>query len=90
MAGEQSAQDGDATRSVAELSEASGPRRTPDESTAGLGSAAAPAASSSESDVPLLQPGETLVGRFAVVRFIAHGGMGAVYEASDSGDRARG
>jgi tRNA A-37 threonylcarbamoyl transferase component Bud32 len=91
MAAEQSMQDGDATRRVGELPEASGPRRTPDESTAGLASAlaTAPAVSSSESDVPLLQPGETLVGRFTVVCFIAHGGMGAVYEANDSVLRTR-
>ena len=89
MAGEQSAQDADATTQVGELSEASGPRRTPEESTAGLGSVARPATSSGEGDVPVLRPGETLVGRFTVVRFLAQGGMGAVYEADDSVLRTR-
>ena len=31
-----------------------------------------------------LAPGEQLAGRFIVVRFIARGGMGAVYEANDA------
>src|SRR5271154_7199019 len=35
-------------------------------------------------DFPLLVPGESLVGRFRIVRLIAKGGMGAVYEASDT------
>jgi serine/threonine protein kinase len=30
-----------------------------------------------------LLPGESLAGRFTIVRFIARGGMGAVYEAAD-------
>jgi serine/threonine protein kinase len=30
-----------------------------------------------------LRPGDVLVGRFAIVRFIARGGMGEVYEAED-------
>ena len=30
-----------------------------------------------------LQPGDRLVDRFVIVRFIARGGMGEVYEASD-------
>jgi serine/threonine protein kinase/tetratricopeptide (TPR) repeat protein len=34
-------------------------------------------------DLPRLAPGEHLAGRFNVLRFIARGGMGAVYEASD-------
>jgi tetratricopeptide (TPR) repeat protein len=32
---------------------------------------------------PMLPPQEVLAGRFRVVRFIAHGGMGRVYEAED-------
>ncbi|MGB7167530.1 MAG: hypothetical protein WBD32_00875, partial [Acidobacteriaceae bacterium] len=30
---------------------------------------------------PGLQPGQTLIGRFVIVRLIAKGGMGEVYEA---------
>ena len=30
-----------------------------------------------------LQPGDTLAGRFTIVRFVARGGMGEVYEAQD-------
>jgi TolB-like protein/tetratricopeptide (TPR) repeat protein/tRNA A-37 threonylcarbamoyl transferase component Bud32 len=36
-----------------------------------------------EADLPRLAPGEQLAGRFAVLRFVARGGMGAVYEAND-------
>src|SRR5262249_55521503 len=36
-----------------------------------------------DSDFPPLAPGELLAGRFSIVRFIARGGMGAVYEAED-------
>ena len=32
---------------------------------------------------PRLQPGQNLLGRFTVLRFIAAGGMGTVYEATD-------
>lgn len=34
-------------------------------------------------ELPRLSPGEQLAGRFSVVRFVAQGGMGAVYEAND-------
>lgn len=34
-------------------------------------------------DLPGLRPEELLAGRFSIVRFIARGGMGAVYEAAD-------
>src|SRR5277367_379975 len=33
--------------------------------------------------LPRLAPGESLAGRFTILRFIARGGMGAVYEAND-------
>jgi serine/threonine protein kinase/tetratricopeptide (TPR) repeat protein len=33
--------------------------------------------------VPLLQSGTLLAGRFRIVRFIAHGGMGELYQAED-------
>ena len=58
--------------------------RTPDESTVGLASVAPPAPVPSDNDdVARLQVGELLAGRFSVLRFIAQGGMGAVYEATD-------
>ena len=34
-----------------------------------------------DTDLPRLLPEELLAGRFSIVRFIARGGMGAVYEA---------
>jgi eukaryotic-like serine/threonine-protein kinase len=65
-------------------------RPTPDDSTVGLAfSAEPPLASSGETDVPRLQRGESLAGRFTILRFIARGGMGAVYEANDVRLRAR-
>jgi eukaryotic-like serine/threonine-protein kinase len=65
-------------------------RRTPDESTVGLPSSAEPLPpSSGESDLPRLQAGESLAGRFTILRFIARGGMGGVYEASDVMLRSR-
>lgn len=33
--------------------------------------------------LPRLKPGDTLAGRFTIVRFLARGGMGEVYEARD-------
>ena len=36
-----------------------------------------------------LHPGETVAGRFVIVRFIARGGMGEVYEANDTALRTR-
>jgi hypothetical protein len=58
--------------------------RTPDESTLGLPSPLeAGPAPSGEADLPRLQEGELLAGRFSILRFIARGGMGAVYEAND-------
>ncbi|MGZ6078719.1 MAG: protein kinase domain-containing protein, partial [Myxococcaceae bacterium] len=36
-----------------------------------------------ESALPRLAPGEQLAGRFTILRFVARGGMGAVYEAND-------
>jgi len=65
-------------------------RRTPDESTLGLPFAGEPLpTSSAESDLPRLQAGESLAGRFTILRFIARGGMGAVYEANDVMLRSR-
>ncbi|MGO9063892.1 MAG: serine/threonine-protein kinase, partial [Myxococcaceae bacterium] len=65
-------------------------RRTPDESTLGLPSSGAPApASSDDRDLPRLQAGESLAGRFTILRYIARGGMGAVYEANDVMLRSR-
>jgi eukaryotic-like serine/threonine-protein kinase len=64
--------------------------RTPDESTMALPSSdEAVPASSGETDLPRLEPGERLAGRFEVLRFIARGAMGAVYEAEDVMLRAR-
>ena len=40
-------------------------------------------------DLPRLGPGEQLAGRFTVLRFVARGGMGAVYEANDAILRTR-
>ncbi len=36
-----------------------------------------------EEHVPALKPGALLANRFRVIRFIAHGGMGELYEAED-------
>ena len=40
-------------------------------------------------ELPRLRPEELLAGRFSIVRFIARGGMGAVYEAEDLSLRTR-
>jgi hypothetical protein len=40
-------------------------------------------------DLPRLRPDELLAGRFSIIRFIARGGMGAVYEAEDLSLRTR-
>jgi len=60
---------------VAETFQRTGP------STVGLGHEVAPA--EPDDDLPRLAPGEQLAGRFTVLRFVARGGMGAVYEAND-------
>ncbi|HZW89773.1 MAG TPA: serine/threonine-protein kinase, partial [Myxococcaceae bacterium] len=52
--------------------------RRPGQSTVGLERGTSP-----EADLPLLAPGEQLAGRFTILRFVARGGMGAVYEATD-------
>ncbi|HMK74489.1 MAG TPA: serine/threonine-protein kinase, partial [Myxococcaceae bacterium] len=57
--------------------------RRPGQSTVGLGAGPGPPSRGAGSDLPLLTPGEQLAGRFTVLRFIARGGMGAVYEATD-------
>ena len=59
--------------------------RTPDQSTLGFTSSNRPtqAPARGQGEVAPLDIGETLAGRFTVLRFIARGGMGAVYEASD-------
>jgi serine/threonine protein kinase len=59
-------------------------RRTPDESTAEL-SPGGPTHGGPErgADVDQLREGEVLAGRFVVIRLVARGGMGAVYEAHD-------
>ena len=59
--------------------------RNPDESTVGLASSSQPTGAPArvEGEVAALDIGETLAGRFTVQRFIARGGMGAVYEATD-------
>jgi TolB-like protein/tRNA A-37 threonylcarbamoyl transferase component Bud32/Tfp pilus assembly protein PilF len=51
-------------------------------STSDLGSVETPA-DAGQDELPRLAPGESLAGRFTVLRFIARGGMGAVYEAND-------
>jgi formylglycine-generating enzyme required for sulfatase activity/dienelactone hydrolase/tRNA A-37 threonylcarbamoyl transferase component Bud32 len=71
-------------------SEATLVRPRSDDGTQGLDESLTPASSGSgQADLPRLQPGEVLAGRFVVVRFIARGGMGAVYEADDSMLRIR-
>ena len=59
--------------------------RTPDESTLGLAPSSHPtgAQAGAEGAVAPLDIGEILAGRFTVLGFIARGGMGAVYEATD-------
>jgi serine/threonine-protein kinase len=52
--------------------------RRPGQSTVGLERGTSP-----DADLPLLAPGEQLAGRFTILRFVARGGMGAVYEATD-------
>jgi eukaryotic-like serine/threonine-protein kinase len=49
----------------------------------------APADESADAELPHLAPGEQLAGRFTVLRFVARGGMGAVYEATDAMLRTR-
>ncbi len=51
--------------------------------TLGLAESGQDTPASAGGDLPRLRPGEQLAGRFVVLRFIARGGMGAVYEAND-------
>jgi eukaryotic-like serine/threonine-protein kinase len=55
----------------------------PASSESGSKSAPDPSGLVPEHDFPRLLIGESLAGRFTVLRFIAQGGMGAVYEAND-------
>jgi len=58
--------------------------RPPAESTAGIASAVEPRSGpGGGDDLPRFRAGELLAGRFSVLRFLARGGMGAVYEATD-------
>jgi serine/threonine protein kinase/tetratricopeptide (TPR) repeat protein len=57
--------------------------RRPGQSTVGMGAGPGAPPQGAGSDLPLLTPGEQLAGRFTVLRFVARGGMGAVYEATD-------
>jgi serine/threonine protein kinase/tetratricopeptide (TPR) repeat protein len=59
----------------------------PDDSTSALPSE--DDGSTKRDQTPRLAPGQTLLGRFTVIRFIASGGMGSVYEASDLTLRTR-
>jgi TolB-like protein/Tfp pilus assembly protein PilF/tRNA A-37 threonylcarbamoyl transferase component Bud32 len=57
--------------------------------TVGLGRDAAAEEETPDDDLPRLGSGEQLAARFTVLRFIARGGMGAVYEANDAILRTR-
>ncbi|HXX32770.1 MAG TPA: bifunctional serine/threonine-protein kinase/formylglycine-generating enzyme family protein [Myxococcaceae bacterium] len=75
---------------AAEQSEATVVRPRSSDSTDGLDAPVRSASpSSGGADLPHLQVGEILSGRFVIVRFIARGGMGAVYEANDTMLRIR-
>ena len=54
-----------------------------------LGSPSLDTPGAGDPDLPRLRPEELLAGRFSIVRFIARGGMGAVYEAEDLSLRSR-
>jgi len=54
-----------------------------------LGSPSLDTPGAGDPDLPRLRPEELLAGRFSIVRFIARGGMGAVYEAEDLSLRTR-
>ena len=54
-----------------------------------LGSPSLDTQGAGDPDLPRLRPEELLAGRFSIVRFIARGGMGAVYEAEDLSLRTR-
>src|SRR5262249_44752931 len=86
MSGEQSPQQRARTQAADNVGRAEESPRASDESTVGLAAAAARVL---DGDMPHLECGQILAARFTVVRFIARGGMGAVYEASDEMLRAR-
>ena len=59
------------------------PRQSPPESSAGLGSVTEALGEGSPARAPGLRSGELLAERFTILRFLARGGMGEVYEAQD-------
>jgi serine/threonine protein kinase/DNA-binding CsgD family transcriptional regulator len=63
--------------------------RSPDESTAGLEATGQRLPRDNALEAPPLVPGERLAGRFTVLRLLARGGMGAVYECHDGTLRTR-
>ena len=84
MSGDQFVRGDGVTQTVDESLDSDQRRRAPDESTVGLGPAQATGPGPQDFDAACsLEAGETLARRFAVVRFVARGGMGAVYEADD-------
>ena len=56
--------------------------KRPSQDTVGLTPEAA-SQDGGDSELPRLAAGEQLAGRFTILRFVARGGMGAVYEATD-------
>src|SRR5215471_21414335 len=85
VAGDRSARDGEVDTAAGTQATPAHARRTPDESTAALASnVLATSPLDDGRDLPSLGEGEILAGRFEIIRFIAQGGMGAVYEANDA------
>src|SRR5271167_3352021 len=67
------------------LSDTSAPSARASQETAEFtpGTAGVSAAAKSPAGAPRLHPGETVAERFTILRFVARGGMGEVYEAQD-------